>query len=168
MNRLRNFWALVWRLVDSDSVRHYVWIYYLPLLAFGVYATFWLPENMVQPVMGHAAANIWQWIQIPATLAALGGLVLRRGDTDVSDMSRIMLRRDWFGLCMQAGGHACMCNVLISAEIVMWKFFDTPVWIWVAFGAFAIISYVIGTALLTVQCFRKVHKGLQLQRTVPV
>lgn len=167
--RIRRIWAKFWKLVDSNSVRHYIWVYYIPLFAFGVYATIWLPVNMVEPMLGHFWANAWAWVQIPATLCAMGGLLLRHGDVDTADMTPLRSRADWLGLCMQAGGHFCMCSVIAGGQVIMWSQFNNPsIWIWVAFAAFFGTSYVVGTALLSLQCVRKVLKGLELQRAVPV
>jgi hypothetical protein len=143
-------------------------MYYIPLLAWGIYATVWLPMNMVEPIFGHYFADAWAWIQIPATTAAMGGMWLRHGGQPISQMTGIMLRQDWFGLFLQATGHFVMFNVLTASEIAAFSMHDKPWWIWLAFGTFAITSYVVGTAFLTAQCVLKIIKGWSLQRAVPV
>jgi hypothetical protein len=168
-NALRNAWAEFWNLVDGDSVRPFIMLYYVPLLAFGVLAVVLLPADFA-----NVLAFLWIWVQIPATSSAMVGLWLRRGGTPVVDMSNLMLFRDWCGLVMQLGGHACMSVVLLAFELVAWdvarQVAATPgalavlLWWLIVFAMFAISSYVIGCTLLSLQVARKIWRGIQLRR----
>lgn len=169
MRAARQVWAVFWELVDSDSVRPFIYLYYVPLFGWGVFATIFLPFEAIEPVMGGVVANLWVWTQIPATSSAMLGLALRHGGTPISEMSRLLLFRDWWGLGMQFGGHACMCLVLLGFEIAGINLLrsltmDSPYWWLLAFAVFAISSYVIGCFLLSLQVARKVWKGIQLRR----
>ena len=166
---------MFWDLVDGDSVRPFVWVYYAPLLAFGVVAiaAVWLCTASIQPV---ALAVLWVWVQVPATLSAMVGLALRRGGTPVAQMSTLLLFRDWMGLFMQFGGHACMAVVLIAFELVAGSIvalgpagiaagaLGVIIWWIILFAMAAISSYVIGCTLLSLQVARKVKRGIQLRR----
>ena len=173
MSRLRSFWELFWGLIDSDSIRPFVNLYYAPLLVFSVVAIVFMPAPIDNPMVGDLPVEMWVWVQMGATTAAMTGLALRHGGTSVADMSTLQLRRDWFGLCLQAGGHAAMCVMLLEFEIAVGKFLasgalpiSTLIWWLLAFGCAAISSYVIGTGLLALQCLRKIHKGLKLAASV--
>lgn len=151
-------------LIDSDSVRPFIWFYYMPLLAWGVYASLFMSSTAVGDVMGQPFADGWVWIQIPATLACLVGLWMRHGDQCIEEMGSAPLFRDWLGLWMQLGGHICMNQVLLAYEFAIFSLYGTQSWHVAAFGAFALTSYVIGTGILAAQCVRKLAKGMRLKK----
>jgi hypothetical protein len=164
--QLRSFW----RLVDDNGVPP-LWVvaYYTPLLVFAVGAVIFLPRHLDNPLVGDLPILGWVGVQLVAIPAAIGGLLLRL-DAPVAEMTSWQLRRDLFGLCLQAGGHACMCVMLIEFERALVKFMQsgvppvtTLIWWLLGFSVAAISSYVFGTALLTLQCVRKVIKGMQLK-----
>src|ERR1700754_3904479 len=108
MGRARAIWAAFWELVDSDSVRPFIWLYYIPLLLWGIYAVGWAePIPTLQPIIGGWIYEVWEWMPIPGTLACMVGLGIRHGGTAVSQMSAPLLFRDWLGLWLQATSHAC-------------------------------------------------------------
>lgn len=161
---LRRFVDKTLWLIDSDSVRPFIWFYYAPLLLFGIYGAWLMPSTAVQDVMGHTFAEVWIWVQIPATLACLIGLWMRHGDQCIEEMGTAPLLKDWLGLWLQLGGHICMNQVLFAYEFAIFSLYGTPYWHVAAYGAFAISSYVIGTAILAAQCAHKIVKGRQLRK----
>lgn len=150
----------------GDSVRLFEWFYYIPLLTFGIYATFWQPINIVEPVMGYTGASIWSGGQIVATTMTLIGLGLRHGGSAASEMTDALLLRDWTGLMLQATGHLWMHFVLWAFEIAAWSMYGGPYWWLVSFPAYAISAYVIGTAVLCAQCLVKLRRGEQLRQAL--
>jgi hypothetical protein len=169
MSRLRSFWE--W--VDRNGVSA-TWIaaYYVPLLGFALAAAVFIPTHLDNPVVGDLPIHLWVWVQLVAIPAAIGGLLLRHGGP-ADGMSTWQLRSDWFGLCLQASGHASMCLMLTEFERALIKFLTSGalpitdlIWWLLAFAVAAISSYVFGTALLTVQCLRKIHKALRLQARI--
>lgn len=163
-DRIRSAWARFWDLLDSDSVRPFIPAYYFPLFLWGIYGTFVAhPIALIVDQMGPLVYNVWLWLQIPATVVAMAGLALRHGGSSLAEMSNPLLFRDWLGLWMQFGGHACMHLVLLTFVItgVAGAYWGQPV-----FSVFAISSYVVGTAVLALQCARKLWRGFQLQAIV--
>jgi hypothetical protein len=159
---LRNIWNQFWALIDSDSVRPFVFLYYIPLLLWGVYAIVWADQiAFLQPILGPWLYTLWVWIPVPGTLSAMIGLALRNGGTANVEITSPLLRRDFLGLCMQASGHASMFLVLLAFEIgtISGAYWGQPV-----LSAFALFSYVLGTAILSLQCVRKLWRGEQLKR----
>lgn len=158
-----------WALIDDDSVRPFIFLYYVPLLTFGLIAAVLLP--VVQPIV---LVALWVWVQIPATVSAMAGLALRHGGTPVDEMNTPS-RRDWLGLIMQLGGHACMAVVLLAFELVAYDVagevataLPGPLGLlcqWMIYFAMAAISsYVIGCTLLSLQVGRKIRRAMQLRR----
>jgi hypothetical protein len=151
-----------WELLDSESVRLFVWPYYLALLAWGLYAAFFAqPISLIEPTMGHLFYRIWCWVQIPGTLFVLVGLVLRHGGKPIAQMGPVLLFRDYLGLWMQMGGHACMGLVLLAFEVAAVK---GAYWGQATFSVFAIAPYVLGCVFLTIQTGRKLWLGEKLHR----
>jgi hypothetical protein len=164
----------VWKLIDSDSVRPFVYLYYAPLLIFSAIAAVLVPLYIRTHSVGDIPIFWWVWVQLISTNAAMGGLWLRHGDMPVSEMNTWLLRRDWLGLCLQTAGHAAMCMMLLEWEIAVVKVLLSGglpitdpitglIWLLLAYAAAAIASYVIGTAFLTLQCLRKIHVGIHLK-----
>lgn len=160
--RIRGAWAKFWHLVDGDSVRPFIPLYYTPFLLWGVYGTFFAsPITLIVDQMSQAAYDAWVWMPIPATTAALAGLAMRHGGAALNAMSTPLLFRDWMGLYLQLAGHACMFLVLLTFEItsISGAYWGQPV-----ISVFLISSYTIGVLLLAMQCARKIQRGLQLGR----
>lgn len=155
--------ARFWELVDSDSVRPFIWLYYLPFLIWGFYGSlFAYPIDLISDVMDGWMYDLWVWMPIPATTAAMLGLWLRKGDVPVEDINATFLRQDWLGLRLQFGGHACMFAVLLVYEvtaIAAMKWGDPTI------SVFLISSYTIGCFLLALQCLRKMVRGWQLRES---
>jgi len=114
--------------------------------------------------------------ELARLLADLTGWTVRRrvrqhdGDSDIDDMSELLLFRDWMGLCLQATGHAVMCVLLILFEysatrgaIAYWRAEGVYAGMTILI-AFLLSSYMFGTAVLALQCWRKIQKGEQLKR----
>jgi hypothetical protein len=173
MPRLRSFWEWFWHRIDSDSVRPFITLYYAPLIVFSIAAAIFVPLYIHNPAVGDMPILWWVWVQLVSTTATLGGLWLRHGDMPVAEMNTWLLRRDWLGLCLQTAGHAAMCMMLLEFEIAVVRVLLSGVlpitdpimgliWLLQAYAAAALASYVAGTALLTLQCLRKIHKGIHL------
>lgn len=153
--------ARVLALIDSDSVRPFIWLYYLPFLGWGLYGTFIAePIALIINEMGALAYNLWVWAPIPATTVALFGLYLRHGGSAAEEINHALLRRDYLGLWMQFGGHACMGIVLMIYEVtgIAGAYWGQPV-----ISIFLISSYLIGVMLLAAQCLRKIWRGSRYQ-----
>ena len=175
---MRRFWRTFWNLIDSDSVRPFEFVYYVPLLAFGVVAIAAAVVLSFEGFPSAALAILWVWVQVPATLSAMVGLYLRGGGTPVAQMSALLLFRDWLGLGMQLGGHVCMVAVLLAFELVAGSIvalgpagiavgvLGVLIWWIILFAMAAISSYVIGCTLLALQVVRKIWRGIQLRRTL--
>lgn len=164
---LQRFWALL----ENDSVRPYITMYYVPWLTWAILATLWFPPvTIIASPMGHAVYVAWVWMTIPGTLAPMTGLMLQAGGKPVAQMSTPLLFRDWLGLVMQAGGHACMCILLLLFEIsaargAMEYMAAEGVYAGLTiFVVFILSPYVLATGLLSLQCLRKMWIGEQLKR----
>lgn len=158
---VRKFWTQFWALIDSDSVRNFIYFYYLPFLLWGWYGSFIaFPIALIVDVMGQFAYNLWVWTPIPATICCLVGLWLRHGGSAMEDIDHALLRRDYLGLWMQFGGHACMFFVLLVFEITgsIGAYWGQPV-----ISLFLISSYTLGVCVLALQCLRKLWRGRQYE-----
>lgn len=151
-----------WELIDSETVRLFVWPFYFGLLCWGIYGTFFAaPIQFVYPVMGETLYNVWVWIHIPGTLAVLVGLILRHGGTPLAQMTTPMLFRDYMGLWMQLGGHVCMFFALLTYELSAIR---GAYWGFAAFSIFALAPYVLGCLFLAIQTGRKLWRGETLHQ----
>lgn len=145
-------------MVDSESVRLFVWPYYVAFLAFGLYATIvgW-PQNVVEPVMGRWTYLAWLWMHIPSTVFVLVGLILRHGGKPVHEMTGPLLFADFLGLYMQRGGHIavfCLLSVYDFAVLRGGSFNSQAL-----YSFFILIPYTLGCLLLALQVHRKIHHG---------
>lgn len=150
-------------MVDSESVRLFIWPYYFAFLAFGLYATIhgW-PSNVVEPVMGNSTYLCWLWMHIPATLFVLIGLLLRHGGKPVHEMNAPLLFADFIGLYMQRGGHLavfCLLSVYDFTVIRGGNFYGQAM-----YSFFILLPYTMGCLLLALQVHRKIHRGDLLHR----
>lgn len=159
-----------WALLDNDSVRPFISLYYIPWLIWSMFATVVLPPvTVLEAAMGHSVYDAWVWLTIPGTLFPMVGLGLRHGGSSVAHISTPLLFQDWMGLWMQATGHACMCILLLLFEISAVQgaidyMAQQGVYAGMTiFVASILSSYVLGTFLLSMQCLRKIWKGEQLK-----
>lgn len=151
-----------WELLDSETVRLFVWPFYMGLLAWGIYATFWAqPIAIVESVLGHTFYNLWVWTCVAGTLSVMIGLTLRHGGKSVAEMTTPMLLSDYIGLWMQLGGHICMGLVLLAFEVsaIQGAYFGQAV-----FSVFVIAPYTMGCGFLALQTARKLWHGEHLHR----
>ena len=141
------------QLLLSDKVRPFIWIYYFPLWAWGIYGTFFAaPVSYVRPVMGALVYDLWIWLDLIGTSIVMCGM--RFEDAAASTMDDVQRRwkeRAWVRL--QAGGHGCMFFVLLAYEI---SAVYSTTWSDIAtFSIFALSPYVVGCLLLMVQGIAK-------------
>lgn len=150
-------------MIDGDSVRPFIWLFYIPLMAWGFYATLVAADlQMLGSTLGPVIYSIWEFAPIPGTLSVMIGLVLRHGGSALTEISRPLLYRDWLGLWMQFGGHSSMCLVLVAYEV---STISEASWGQPVISTFALSSYALGTALLALQCLRKIIRAEQLSRS---
>lgn len=170
-DRTRGIWARFWELIENDSVRPFISMYYMPWLVWAVLATFWFPPvSIIETAMGHQVYVAWVWVTIPGTLAPMVGMALRHGGSPYAAIATPLLFADWMGLVMQATGHAVMCVLLVLFEYsaivgVLDYMKDQGLYAGMTIlVAFLLSSYMLGTGLLSAQCLRKMWKGEQLAR----
>lgn len=159
------------RILDKNRVSPlWIVVYYIPLLAWGIFAAVWPePISVVAPVMGQAFFVAWCWAHIPGTAIAMLGVGLRdNGNTPPELLSDAELSRDFLGLAMQAFGHAAMCLVLLAYEysVVVSALAGTSGRA-AEYSGFALSAFVAGTAFLSMQAVRDAWKGEQLNRATP-
>lgn len=156
-NRLRLLAAKVkaalWKAITTDRVRPFVWLYYVALLAWGIYGTFFAaPATYVLPVMGQRVYDAWVWLQIVATTIVMCGLWIE--DTATS------IRLVRAAIHLQAGGHGCMFWVLLAYEV---SAIHATAWGEGTYSIFVISPYVIGCLLLTLQGIVKIVTAEQIK-----
>jgi hypothetical protein len=174
MSPVRRFWgyvarvkAAVRRTVFSQSVRPYIWLYYLPLWLWGLYvALFAAPVTYVQPVMGSWVYGVWAWMHLIAPSVVMFALHLEH-KAEFDDTSDVLIIEDLrlhldalsrVSIRMQTGGHASMFFVLLAYEIsatyeAAWGLGACGPDI---YSIFVIAPYVFGCLLLTVQGSAKI------------
>lgn len=158
------------RKLDSDSVREFVPHYNAAWLCWALLATVFLPAvPTVSQAMGVDAYWMWTWLAIPANALPIIGLRMRHGGSSIADMSARLLRRDWWGLGFQAGGHALAFMLLVMFEIscVVTIFtYDGPnVYAGLTvFAMFMLWPWTEGSLILACQALRKVQKGKAIER----
>jgi hypothetical protein len=136
--------------VLSEDLRSFVAMYYVPLLAWGVYGTFFAgPATYVAPVMGHLVYDVWVWLCVIGTLVVMLGLRVE----DKAGGDKHLIRT---GLVLQGGGHACMFWVLLAYEM---SALSATYWGQGTFSIFAVAPYVVGCLRLTIQSVYKVLVG---------
>lgn len=172
MSSIRGLIMRFWQLVDEDSVRPFIWLYYIPWLLWSMLTVAGLMPSVgaLEDAMGGAVYQAWLLLTIPGTLFPMIGLALRHGGSSVAQISTPLLFADRLGLAMQTGGHACMCFLLTLFEYSAWSAAlvllpnQPGVAGLIMFCATILMAYVLGTVLLTLQCLRKFHKGSKLRR----
>lgn len=112
----RALWMKFRQALKKDTVRLYVWPYYIATLAWGIYGTFFAaPNTVVGPVMGQTVYNAWVWTCIWAPSFVMLGMVLPK--LAGCCMSRSKAR--WLGECMQLGGNLGVGFVLAALEYTL-------------------------------------------------
>jgi hypothetical protein len=158
----KKFWALL----DSESVRLFVWPYYLALLAYGGWALShrW-PYSIVEPIMGATIYHGWALMHIPGTLFVMIGLGIRYHRYTISRMGKFLLFLDYLGLHMQRAGHACMAIILGMFEACAisgyFRGIDQQTYV-----IFLVTPYVLGCVFLTLQVHRKIVLGERLHKHI--
>jgi hypothetical protein len=149
-------------MVDSETVRLFLWPFYFALLCWGVYASFFAaPIQFVYPVMGRVLYDVWVWIFIPASLFVMIGLAIRHGGKSLAEMTTPMLFTDYVGLWMQLGGHVSVFFAATAFEVSAIK---AAPWGLAAFPIFLLAPYVPGCLFLAVQTGRKLWQGEALHQ----
>lgn len=144
-------------LLASDSVRNFIWIFYIGFFAWGLWGTFWAyPIDLVVDPMGINVYDAWVWMPLGAMPTALLGLIMRHGGGPAANIHEPLLRRDFMGLWMQVGGHGCMAVVL--AVYVGTGIYGAdphqPI-----ISVFVFIPYLVSVLLLMAQCLYKIGLG---------
>lgn len=144
-------------LLASDSVRQFIWLYYVCFLAWSIYGSFFAyPIVLIVDQMGQEVYDVWVWTPLVAAPVALAGLALRHGGSPADDIKGPLLRADFLGLWMQVGGHGCMFMVL--AVYIGTAFYGAergqPI-----ISAICFLAYLIGVGFLTAQCIYKIRLG---------
>jgi hypothetical protein len=155
---VRKALARFWELIDSESVRAFVWPYYLAFLTWGIYGTFFAaPVTIVYPVMGPLMYNLWIWSCIAGPAAVMLGLMLG----PIIGLAGHREEGVYAGLLMQVFGNAGVALVLFAFEF---SGIYGAYWGLAAFSLFIIPPYVLGCVTLTLQAARKVWRIEMLQR----
>jgi hypothetical protein len=144
-------------ILASDSVRNFVWLFYFWFIAGNIDLAFYsYPIKLVVDPMGMLVYDVWAWMPLVAAPTALLGLVLRHGGSPADEIHGRLLRRDFLGLWMQVGGHACMSVVLGVYIAAGWYGRDAhqpiPSVYWLT-------AYFVGVTLLAAQCIYKIRLG---------
>lgn len=165
-HRLKAWWL---ETLDTDSVRKWVPPYCTIWLTWALFALFLFPPvPTLYGNMGPVAYWLWVSIAIPANIAPMVGLWMRHGGSDIKDMSKGLLFRDWMGLVLQATGHAA-CHVLllmfqVSAWIGVYSYTGPNTYAGLTiFAASMLLAWTGGTLVLCAQCIRKIQRGLQIE-----
>lgn len=165
-DRLKIWWL---KKLDNDSVRQWVPHYNAAWLSWALLATFLLPPvPTVYEAMGPPAYWMWVWFAIIANSTPMIGLWMRHGGSSFQAMTTKLLKQDWYGLYLQAAGHA-LAHVLllmfeVSAIITVFTYDGPALYAGLTvFVAFMLAPWCEGTLLLCAQCLRKVQRGFQLE-----
>lgn len=159
ISALRRAWSRIEEWLNSDSVIPYVWVYYIWLFVFGIFAVSHHAAGAVHRQLGLTTYTMWIWTCVFGTASVMIGLMLRHGSTPLEDMTGRQLFNDWLGLWMQWGGHAGMFMVLLAFELSGLSDSQT---LQDPFVLFAIAPYVQGCAILWVTTSMKLAKAAQL------
>lgn len=137
-------WQRFRAVLKSDSVRLYVWPYWIAICLWGVYGTFFaVPNTVIEPVMGHWVYNIWIWACIIAPASAmLGMLLVRRLRPSAKGKDR------FFGEAMQMGGNVGIGFVLAAFEYS--AIVGTP-WGRGSMSVFLVVPYILGCTFLALR-----------------
>lgn len=139
----RKIKASLWKMIRTDKVRPFVWVYYIALCIWGFYGTFFAaPATYVLPVMGNIVYDLWVWLQLVATSIVMGGLRIEdKAKTETGKSTQAAIR-------LQVGGHASMFFVLLAYEV---SAITATHWGEGTYSIFAIAPYVMGCLLLAAQ-----------------
>lgn len=141
--------ASFWKTMRSTQVRPFIWVYYIALLAWGIYGTFFgAPPTYVRATMGAALYDVWVWLHIGGTLTVMTGLYLEdvaaKRSPDVKKLLTTIAVR------MTTNGHASMFFVLLAYEMsaIYADYQHLPI---NEYSIFITSPYVMGCLLLTAQ-----------------
>lgn len=157
---INRFWALV----DSESVKLFVWPYYAAMLAWGIYGTFLAaPIEVVDPVMGHWIYNLWVWLCIAGPVSVMIGLILGSICGHLSRRSQRCAREkgEYVGLWMQLGGNVCAGFILSAFEFSVVTAPDPDEF---GFVALILAPYILGCGFLALTVARKLWLIERLQQ----
>jgi hypothetical protein len=153
-----------WALLDSETVRLFIWPYYAFLLLWGIYALVWAdPPLLLGATMEPPVYTVWNVFIIIGTTAVMTGLVFRHGGAPIGQLTNAEADRDYLGLLLQTGGHACMFFVLLAYEIAG---VQAAYWGQGVFSLFALAPYVIGCFFLTLQTLQKLRRIERIHRAL--
>ena len=142
----------LWRVILSDQVRPFVWVYSVALLVWGIYDTFFAaPATYVLPVMGQLVYDGWVWLHIIAPSIVMCGFILE----DTAKSIRLIRH----GVHLSTGGLACIFFILLAYEV---SAISATTWGEGTYSIFAIAPYVAGCLLLTVQGIVKIVTAEQI------
>jgi hypothetical protein len=137
MDRIR---AAFWKVLLTDQVQPFVWIFYSPLLVWGFYGAFFAaPATYVQPVMGDTVYDLWVWLHILGTLLVMCGLSIEARAESPKRLKRI-------GLQLQTCGNAGVFFVLLAYEV---SAIYTVHWGQGAYSILVVSPYIVGCLLLS-------------------
>lgn len=155
-DRVRYAVARFWVLLDSETVRLFVWPFYSFLLLLGIYGLVWADRPLlIEATMSPQVYTAWNVFLICAALAVIAGLVLRHGGAPIGQLTNPQADRDYLGLILQTGGHATMCLDLLAYEIAG---VQGTQWGQNVPSLFFVPPVIIGCLFLTVQTFRKLRR----------
>jgi hypothetical protein len=145
--------SALWRVILSDKVRPFIWVYCVALWIWGIYDTFFAaPATYVLPVMGQLVYNGWVWLHIIAPSIVMCGFILE----DKAKSIRLVRH----GVHLQTGGLACIFFVLLAYEV---SAISATAWGEGTYSIFVLAPYVLGSLLLTVQGIVKIVTAEQIK-----
>lgn len=148
--------AALWKAILTDQVRPFVWVYYVALLVWGIYGTFFAaPATYVQPVMGNIIYDLWVWLHVIGTITVMSGLYIE-DKAKACDRGQSREKLGHTSIQLQTGGHACMFFVLLAYEV---SAIYATAWGQGIYSIFVIWPYVVGCLLLTTQGIVKIVTG---------
>jgi hypothetical protein len=136
-------------MLDSETVKLFVWPYYLTLFAWGIYGSFFAaPPTIVLPAMGRIVYNLWVWQHMTGTSLVMIGL---------------LWPNKYIGLWLQLGGNFTMFLVLLAYEV---SGIYESWWGQGTYSLFAIAPYVLGCLFLAMTCVRKLYLVRKTQKQI--
>jgi hypothetical protein len=155
-SRVKHVMMRFWEMLDSETVRLFVWPFYSFLLLMGVYGLLFAERNvLIAATMSSPVYNTWNGIIVCASLAVMVGLILRHGGAPIGQLTNPQADRDYLGLILQTGGHTTMCLNLLGYEIAG---IQGTYWGQGANSLFLVPPVIIGCLFLAVQTLRKLNR----------
>jgi hypothetical protein len=132
--------AALWKVLLTDKLQPFIWLYYAPLVAWLIYGAFFAaPVTYVQPAMGGTVYDLWVWGHSAALVVMFGLWVESKSKADRDRASRV-------GVQLQTGGHSGMFCVTLAYEVS--AIYETT-WGEGTYSIFFMAYYVAGCLLLT-------------------